>query len=780
VSTAAAYEQFLASKTRMAPTVGRGVEPDEVHPRLHPFQSDLVRWSVEKGRAGLWTTTGTGKALDSDTLVVTPTGMVSIRDLQVGDFVTGADGHPTRVEGVFPQGERLAYRVAFSDDTSIVSDDEHLWNVRTRGQAWSGRGWRTLTLREIRTRTSRDRLFIPMVEQVQFVEQELPLHPYLLGCLIGDGHIKKRSAEISSGDEELIERLRDVVPLGVTIEKKRYSRYDYAFGRTGRLTGRGGSHVAHPVVVALEELELQGHGAEAKFIPDQYKFAAPDTRLLLLQGLMDTDGYAGVSNGSSTLEFCTVSKRLAEDFVWLVQSFGGKARIRTKQTTGRLAYRITPALPKDINPFLLKRKADAFRPRTKYMPARTIASIDPVGVRDMTCIKVAAEDGLFVVDGFIVTHNTSMQLEFARLSGATSLIVAPLAVCQQTVREAALLDIDAHYVRSGEQITGPGVWVTNYEMVDRFDPRELDVAVLDEGSVLRDSTGATRNLLIDHFAGVPRRLSCTATPAPNDAEELTNQCAFLGVMSRVDMLSSYFIHDDSGWKVKPHARQPMYRWLASWAVALRRPSDIGYSDVGYELPGLEVIPELVPVRVESDGQLFATDLGGVSGTARVRRETMPARCARAAELVEASPNEPWLLWTGLNAEADLLANLIPSAVNVHGAMSPEEKADLLLGFADGQIPHLISKPSICGRGLNFQRCAHQAMVGMGFSFEDYFQCIRRSYRYGQTRVVRVHVILSELEQQIAHSVALKEREHDRMMDDLVREMWAVRRTEVAV
>jgi hypothetical protein len=381
--------------------------------------------------------------------------------------------------------------------------------------------------------------------------------------------------------------------------------------------------------------------------------------------------------------------------------------------------------------------------------------------------------GLWTTTG---TGKTRMSLSWAAQSGDTSLVVAPLAVCQQTVREAASLDMEARYVRDGEHVTGPGVWITNYEMVDRFDPRELDAVVLDEGSILRDSTGATRNLLIEHFAPVPRRLSCTATPAPNDAEELTNQAAFLGVTSRVDMLAAYFIHDDRGWRVKGHARAPMYRWMAQWAVALRRPSDLGpqYSDDGYDLPGLDVVPELVSVDVAVPDQLFATDLGGVSGTARVRRETLPARCERAAALVADEPDEPWLLWAGLNSEADLLARLIPGAVNVHGSMSPEEKAELLLAFADGDVQHLITKPSIAGRGLNFQRCARQAFVGMGYSFEDYFQCIRRSHRYGQTRRVRVHVILSELEQQIAHAVARKEREHDQMMAELVAQMRAAR------
>jgi hypothetical protein len=386
----------------------------------------------------------------------------------------------------------------------------------------------------------------------------------------------------------------------------------------------------------------------------------------------------------------------------------------------------------------------------------------------------AVEKGRAAIWTTTGTGKTIMQLEYARLSGKTALIVAPLAVCQQTVREARKVDLDARYVRHGDQITGPGVWVTNYEMVERFDPHALDVAVLDEGSILRDSTGKTRTLLIDHFKPVRRRLTCTATPAPNDSEELTNQAAFVGAASRTDMLATYFVNDGLGWRVKGHARLPMYQWMATWAVALRRPSDMGYPDTGYILPRLEVTPELVPVLVEAEGQLFATDLGGVGGAAKVRRGTLVARCERAAELVAAEPDEPWLLWCGLNAEADLLAKLIPGAVNVHGSMSPEEKADLLLAFADGGVQHLVTKPSVAGRGLNFQRSARHAFVGMNFSFEDYFQCIRRSHRYGQTRPVRVHVILSELERQIAENVARKEREHDAMMDELVREMQRVR------
>ena len=367
---------------------------------------------------------------------------------------------------------------------------------------------------------------------------------------------------------------------------------------------------------------------------------------------------------------------------------------------------------------------------------------------------------------------TLMQIEWARLMtgpGESALIVAPLAVCAQTVREAAKVGVTATYVRSGDQV-GPGLYVTNYEMVDHFDPHLFAAVVLDEASILKSHDGKTRTKLIQHFAPVPYRLACTATPAPNDPEELTNQAEFLGVMSRVNMLAAYFIHDSDGWRLKGHARSPMFQWMASWAVAIRRPSDMGYPDDGYILPGLNIESHLVAVEIEQDGQLFATDLGGVGGRAAVRRSTMRARCERAAAIVAAEPDEPWLIWCGLNDEADLLAKLIPDAVNVHGGWSPEDKADALLGFADGSIHRLITKPSLAAFGLNWQHCARMVFVGLSDSYEAYYQSIRRCYRYGQQRVVDVHIVLSQLEAQIADNVRRKEQDAAMVAQQMVTAM----------
>ena len=387
-------------------------------------------------------------------------------------------------------------------------------------------------------------------------------------------------------------------------------------------------------------------------------------------------------------------------------------------------------------------------------------------------VQWAARTGRAAIWADTGLGKTFMQVEWLRhvTAGGYGLIVAPLAVCHQTVREAGKLGVTATYVRSSAQIADPGIYVTNYEMVEHFDPAEFRGVVLDEASILKQSDGKTRTMLIRHFEQVPFRLACTATPAPNDPEELTNQAEFLGHMSRVHMLAAYFIHDDTGWRLKGHAREPMMRWMATWALAIRKPSDMGYSDEGYDLPGLDVVPHLIEVPIEAEGQLFPTDLGGVGGRAAVRRETLTARCEKAAELVAAEPDEPWLLWCGLNAEAEELARLIPGAVNVDGSWSPDDKAQALLDFADGKITRLITKPSIAAMGLNWQHCARMAFVGLSDSYEAYYQSIRRCYRYGQTRIVHAHVVLSELEGQIAVNVARKEREASTITAQLVSAM----------
>ena len=369
---------------------------------------------------------------------------------------------------------------------------------------------------------------------------------------------------------------------------------------------------------------------------------------------------------------------------------------------------------------------------------------------------------------------TFMQLEWARLAAETSLILAPLSVARQTVREAHKLNMDVRYVRHSSEVTGPGVWITNYEMVEQFDPNLFGAVVLDESSILKNVNGKIRQRLTETFKVVPYRLACTATPAPNDVAELCNHAEFLGVMPRNEMLAAFFVHDEDGWRPKGHASIPMFKWMATWSVATRKPSDLGFSDDGYNLPNLSILAEVVDVDIEVDGQLFATELGGVGGRSKVRRSTLDARCERAFTLC--AGQDQWIVWCGLNDEAVSLTKSIDGAVNVEGSWTPDQKAAALEAFQDGTIRVLITKPSIAGFGMNFQNCHKMAFVGLSDSYEAYYQSIRRCWRFGQQHPVDVHIIVSSLEQQIVQNVRSKEIEASHVTAQLV-EYSPIRKTQ---
>ena len=380
----------------------------------------------------------------------------------------------------------------------------------------------------------------------------------------------------------------------------------------------------------------------------------------------------------------------------------------------------------------------------------------------------AAKTGRAAIFADCGLGKTFVQLEWARVIADRTLILAPLSVARQTVREARTLDLDVTYVRSADELPDHGIAITNYEMADRVGADWPGAVVLDESSILKAVDGKTRRRLTEMFSDVPYRLACSATPAPNDVSELTNHAEFLGVMPRNEMLAAYFVHDsDTGWRLKGHAAEAMYAWMATWAVALRRPSDLGYDDGPYQLPAMHVVPEVVISEVVPDGQLFATDLGGVGGRAQVRRDTLAARVARTVSLCQ-EHDEPMIVWCGLNDEADAVAKAVDGAVNVPGSWKPEDKAAALEAFQDGATRVLVTKPSIAGFGMNFQHCARQVFCGIGDSYESYYQAIRRSWRYGQKRPVFAHVVVSELEEQIVENVRRKERDANKMNDQLVR------------
>lgn len=379
---------------------------------------------------------------------------------------------------------------------------------------------------------------------------------------------------------------------------------------------------------------------------------------------------------------------------------------------------------------------------------------------------------------------TRIQLEFARLSGKRALILAPLSIAKQTVREAAAIGLDVPYVRSQAEVSTHQIVITNYEMLHAFDPDAFECIVLDESSILKATEGVYRNRLIDAFGMTQFRLCCTATPAPNDIQEITNHATFLSIMPRRDVLATFFTHASedaraSGWRLKNHARPAFWRWLASWGMSLKKPSDLGYSDEGYNLPELTIHPIIVSADVKLSGRLFPDKLHGVSDRASVRRQTKESRVEATARLIDAHGREPWIAWCGLNEEGqDLAAALGSRAILVEGSQSPEEKAEKLEAFTASRDAVLVTKTTIAGFGLNFQHCARMAFVGMGDSYEQYYQAIRRCWRFGQTRPVDAYVVLSEPEQEIYWNVLRKENEAEEMARELVAHVAAFERAEL--
>lgn len=358
--------------------------------------------------------------------------------------------------------------------------------------------------------------------------------------------------------------------------------------------------------------------------------------------------------------------------------------------------------------------------------------------------------------------------QVVRHTGRPVILFTPLAVGPQMVREAEKFGIPGVRIAKEQgDVSGAGIWVTNYQRLHKFDSSEFAGVVLDEGGILKNFAGSTRKALTAAFADTPYRLIGTATPAPNDHEELGCHAEFLGVMSRVEMLATYFIHDSgntSEWRLKGHAAREFWRWVASWAMMLRRPSDLGYEDEGYDLPPLNIIEHRVACEAQ-EWRLFAVPAETLSDKRAARRKTMQDRVAKTAELAQG--DDPCVIWCELNDEADAATDAIDGAVQVAGSDDDEAKADRLTRFTTGGIAKLVTKATIAGFGMNWQHCHRTIVVGVSDSYEQFYQLVRRFWRYGQTMPVDVHVITSDLEVGSLDNVMRKQKAHDEQYEEIL-------------
>jgi hypothetical protein len=363
------------------------------------------------------------------------------------------------------------------------------------------------------------------------------------------------------------------------------------------------------------------------------------------------------------------------------------------------------------------------------------------------------------------------------------LVLTPLAVAAQWVSEAAHVDVPAHVCRVASDARSGSLNVTNYDRLHKFDTSMFGGVVWDESSVAKHFTTSTFADLRDAFKATPFRLACTATPAPNDYTELGSHAELLGVCSRTEMLSEYFVHDGgdtSVWRLKGHARSAFWRWVSSWGALVTHPRDLGYEQQGYDLPPLVVEEHLLhePEAARVMGVLFVEEAKTLADQRAARRSSIGRRVEAAVKQISREPGEAWIAWCDLNDESSALAASIPDSVEVTGSMDIDEKERRIASFVNREARVLVTKPAICSFGLNLQFCARQAFVGVTHSFEAYFQAVRRSWRFGQTRPVNVHVFASELEGAVVANLRRKERDADAMARALGAETAAGVRAEV--
>lgn len=370
---------------------------------------------------------------------------------------------------------------------------------------------------------------------------------------------------------------------------------------------------------------------------------------------------------------------------------------------------------------------------------------------------------------------TPMQLEWANQvhkSIGDVLIVAPLAVASQTVKEGQKFGIEAAYSRDGNKATC-GITITNYEMLCHFNPSDYAGVVLDESSILKSYTGKIRNEIIDMFSKTPYRLACTATPAPNDLMELGNHAEYVGAMSRTEMLAMFFVHDGGEtqkWRLKGHAKNDFWKWVCSWAVMIRKPSDLGYDDNDFILPDLNIHEIVVEAdHSQATDTLFVMEANTLQERQQARRDSIEDRSKKAAEIANSS-DEPWLIWCDRNDESQLLSKLIHDSKEIKGSDHYKYKENTMLGFSDGSVKRLVTKPSIAGWGMNWQHCSKVIFVGLSDSYEQFYQAVRRSWRFGQKNPVDCYIITSSTEGAVVANIKRKEKQAQEMAMGMIANM----------
>jgi len=774
------YTDFLRQKIRLASFKGFDVPMEQINPALKPHTRDIVRWAVQGGNRAIFASFGLHKCHGVGTPILMADGSTrAVETIRDGEALMGDDGQPRRVLSL-ARGRDNLYRVTLKNGDSFVCNEGHILSLKVSNKYRNHR-----TSGEVVNMPLREFLALPDYARrncfksykvpVEFPPQVVPMDPYLYGAWLGDGHQGSLAWTINSRDVAIVERIKE---------------FQRAHGLQLREEdGRGCTtyHLTRAVRGRAEHIEefyfVQGSAsADGKRIDIRYLLNDRETRLQLLAGMIDTDG--NLRDGC--LRIGTKWAGLRDDILYLSRSLGLSVSHGTQAVNGITYFTITISGHTDMVPCLTRKKA----PPRRQIKTPLVYGFDitPLGEGDYFGFEIDGNH-LYLLGDFTVTHNTATQLEIMRQIGihrpGLRLQVAPLGVRQEFKREIEQRfqgehTMDMRFIRRDSEIDDPAtLYLTNYESVreGNINVSKFRATSLDEASVLRSYGSKTYQEFLPAFAPVEFKFVATATPSPNRFKELIHYAGYLGVMDTGQALTRFFQRDSEkagNLTLYPHKEQEFWLWVASWAVFIQRPSDLGHSDDGYILPELDVRYHEVPSDyaasgTEKNGQhLLIPDVAmGLSAAASEKRNSMSARVGVVADLVAESPADHFIIWHDLEDERHAIQQAIPDVVSVWGTQELDEREQRIVDFSDGKHPHLSTKPIIAGSGCNFQRhCHREIFAGIGFKFNDFIQAIHRVHRFGQTKPVRIDIVHTESEREVLRTLLRKWDQHIEMSNKM--------------
>ncbi len=776
---------------------------------LFPYQKEGVSFIENHlGRALVADEMGLGKAQPWYSNILTPDGWKMISKLRVGDLIFGPDGGTHFVTGIFPQGEKQIFAIKFSDNFQCECCEDHLWNVQSAKERWLKKGYKTRSLKYINDKKlfngKNSKWFIPITNPIKFNQKDLPINPYVLGALIGDGSLNSK-LKFTNSDLDIIEKIKNLLPDSVELKKDNNAQIEYL------IVKKDDKKYKNPIKTILKDWQLNTT-SEFKFIPEEYKYSSISQRIELLRGLMDTDGY--ISKKNKTIQYTTVSKRLCYDITFIIQSLGGICKIsskipkytyKEKEKNGKEAYTITINLPAQINPFYCNRKRSQFQPNKKYFPARAIKEITPIKKEDAYCISTSHPEGLYITDNCIVTHNTAQSLAYLQLHPELrpAIVVCPASLKLNWAKEANMwMTKPKIQILSGENPSVPLVGeiiIINYDVLpfwaNALSKIKAKVLITDECHYYKNNAANRTKAVKKLGKSIPHVIALSGTPIINRPVEMFNALKFIDNMLFTNFweyAQTYCNarHNGFGWDFSGSSNtEELHQKLTSSIMIRRKKADVlkDLPDKMYSFVPMELDNERDYRRAENDFIGYIKDTKGAAAASKASNAEILAQIETLKQLAVKGSLKQAIEWIENFIETDgklvvfavhkfvidALMEAFPGiAVKIDGSISNENRQKSVEEFQNNdKIRLFFGNIQAAGVGITLTAASKVAILEFPWSPGALDQAIDRVHRIGQKDSVTAYYLVAPgtIVEKIAYMLDSKRKVLDAVLDGKVTE-----------